>query len=148
MYKAKLDKLLKKGILTQEEYNTLFHSMRLDENGNFSGIVPNIPEMTKYRLEGDFVNMPPIEILKNYTTVPIQLCGFDKELFNVYGVYVDGVHPKWVWFTNDNLSAVGRQLGCKPLTEATETEIWKMIAIAERYWYISNKEYDEYGRDK
>lgn len=145
MRKDKLDRLLKKDILTHEEYNTLFNSMRLRDDGNFEGVVPNIPEMTKYRLEGDFVNLPPIEILKTYVTVPLQLCGFDKELFEVYGVYCDGIFPAWIWFTEDNLSATGRKLGCKPLTEATEAEIWKMIAICERYWHIF---YEECYRDE
>lgn len=47
-----------------------------------------------------------------------------------------GIYEKWSWFTKDIISEHGVAMGYKPIEEATQEELWQMIAMASRYWEV------------
>lgn len=76
-----------------------------------------------------------IEFLKTNVMPPLVAESID-EVFRKYGMVTTGVADGWYWFTKDNITEVAIKHGHRPIEEASETEIWKMIALCERYWRI------------
>ena len=72
-----------------------------------------------------------LEIVR-HTSIPYVYMG--DPLIRAYGVYVDGVYPEWIWFNAKNLSDYGFATGHMPLETASELELYKIIALCERYW--------------
>ena len=72
-----------------------------------------------------------LEIVKN-TTIPYEY--MDDPLIKKYGVYVDGVYPEWIWYDKENLSDYGYESGCRPLKDAPEIDLYKIIALCEKHW--------------
>lgn len=138
MKKKKLDELLNNGVLTKDEYDLFFKTMRENEKGEMIGVMPNGEVSHKYHLEGDLLNGNLLEFLKTKVTVPYEAEDMD-ETFDKYGMMICGVCDYWRWFTKDNISANALVDGYRPVEEATELELWKMIAICERYWRVFYK---------
>lgn len=135
MKKSKLDRLLKEGILSKEEYDSFFETMHENEKGELIGFVPNGNANHKYKLEGNLLHGNLLEFLKTKVTPPYEAEDMD-ETFKKYGMMICGIGDFWHWFTKDNITEYALNNGHKPIEEATELEIWKMIAICERYWHI------------
>lgn len=133
MNKAKLDRLFKEGVLTKEEYDSFFKTMREIEGGRLIGIMPSGNASHKYNLNGDLLHGNLLEFLKTRVTPPMEAEDMDKT-FGKYGMMVCGVCEYWYWFTKDNITEYALSHGRRPIEEATELELWKMIAICERYW--------------
>ena len=132
----KLNRLLDEGVLTQEEYDSFFDTMHVNENGQLVGIVQTKnPATHKYNLEGDLLNGDLVEFVKTKITPPYEAEDMD-EVFKTYGVMVTGIADYWHWFTRDNITEYALSHGHKPIEEASELELWKMIAICERYWEV------------
>ena len=131
--KKKLDKLLKEDVLTQEEYASFFQHMSENENGYMIGCVPAGNAYHKYCLDGDLLNGNLLEFLKKRVTPPIGADDMD-ETFGKYGIMIYGVCEYWHWFTKDNITEYALNNGRRPIEDASELELWKMIAIASRYW--------------
>ena len=135
MKKDKLDKLLKQGVLTKEEYDSFFKTMRENEKGELIGILPNSNALHKYNLNGDLLHGNLLEFLKIRVTPPMEAENMD-ETFKKYGMMVCGIYDYWYWFTKDNITEEAYKNGRRPIEEATELELGKMIAISERYWEV------------
>lgn len=135
MKKEKLDRLFKEGILSKEEYNSFFKTMHENEKGELIGVVPNGNASHKYNLNGDLLHGNLLEFLKTRVTPPMEAETMD-ETFKKYGMIVCGIGDYWHWFTKDNITEYALNNGHRPVEEATELELWKMIAICERYWEV------------
>lgn len=72
-----------------------------------------------------------LEIVE-HTTIPYEY--MDDPLIKKYGVYVDGVYPEWIWHDKKNLSNYGYESGYRPLEDAPEIDLYKIIALCERHW--------------
>lgn len=138
MKKKKLDELLDNGVLTKDEYDLFFKTMGENEKGEMIGVMPNGEVSYKYHLEGDLLNGNLLEFLKTKVNVPYEAEDMD-ETFGKYGMMICGVCDYWRWFTKDNITANALVDGYRPVEEATELELWKMIAICERYWRVFYK---------
>lgn len=144
MKKKKLDELLKNGVLTKDEYDSFFKTMGENEKGEMIGIMPHGNAAHKYHLEGDLLHGDLLEFLKTKVTPPYEAEDMD-ETFKKYGTMICGICDYWHWFTKDNITEYALNNGRRPIEEATELEIWKMIAICERYWRVF---YDNCYHDK
>lgn len=148
MKKKYFDELLKAGILTQEEYNDVFTKMRLSEDGDLFGVVPQTDYMIKYNLEGDMLNGDLRDFVKRHIVPPYEFANVKP--FSRYGILYTGIGDGWHWFTKDNISQRAHLMGYRPIEEATEEELWKMIAMASRFWEVSYKRwyYEEQERNR
>lgn len=73
---------------------------------------------------------PIIELLKKYCVPPLGAESICPE-FMKYGHTVSGICDGWAW-RDDILEA-----------QLTETEMWKMVALSNIYWYIKQGGYYE-----
>lgn len=135
MKKAKLDRLLKEGVLSKEEYDSFFKTMKENEKGVMIGIMPNGNASYKCNLDGDLLHGDLLEFLTTKVTPPYEAEYMD-ETFKKCGMMVCGIGDFWHWFTKDNITEYALNNGCRPVEEVTELELWKMIAICERYWHV------------
>ena len=77
--------------------------------------------------------------------------GWEFEYPNLYGKYgmtIFGIYDGWCWFTKDNITDYARARGCLPLTDATDTELLEMWAIADYYWLNKYKKWYEESKNK
>lgn len=148
MKKKYFDELLKAGVLTQEEYNDVFTKMRLSEDGTLFGVVPQTNYIIKYKLEGDMLNGDLRDFVKRHIVPPYEFV--NVEPFSKYGILYTGIGDRWDWFTKGNISQRGYAVGYRPIEEATEEELWKMIAMASRFWEVSYRRwyYEEQERNR
>lgn len=63
-----------------------------------------------------------------------------------FGYMFDGVCTGWGWFHKDKITQAGYDAGHKPIEDATELELYKIIAecsYADKEWYRNryNREY-------
>lgn len=135
MYKQELDDLLKKGVFTQDEYNEFFKTLSVvDEKGRMTGLMPhNQNILNKYYFNGDLIGGSLIEFIVSQITPPLGCSGID-EVFAIYGYEYYGIADGYCWITENTITDAMRQHGLKPLEEASEVELWKIIAISSRYW--------------
>lgn len=136
--KRELDELLERGVLSNEEYDEFFERMKVASNGQVIGICPTTHALHKYELNGDLWDESLRDFLMKEVKFPIGIEKFD-DVFSIYGkmVYMDQEY--WVWWTRENIPDEAIEDGCRPIEDATEEEIWKMIAIASRYWEMLYK---------
>lgn len=145
---SELDELLKQGILTEEEYNEFFESMRVDEKGEMTGILPPLYRscIRKYDFEGNLLDGELLDFVVNDLVVPLGAEDLDKT-FKKYGFTYCGICDGWRWFKENTITEKQIQNGFRPIEDASESELWKMIAICSRYWWISYKRlYDKYKK--
>ena len=69
-----------------------------------------------------------------------------SKTLNTYGYTLCGICDGWNWYHKDTISDCAREKGYKPIEEATAEELWKIVALSERYWElfykrINNNEY-------
>lgn len=77
--------------------------------------------------------------------------GWESEYPDLYGKYGTGIYgicDYWLWFTEDNITDYAREHGCSPLTNATDTELLMMWAIADNYWLNQYQEWYERSKEK
>lgn len=136
--KRELDNLLERGVLSAPEYAEFFQTMEVAEDGRLVGLCPNTHAQHKYDIEGDLWDESLLDFVLKEIVFPIGIERYD-EVFSTYGkmIYTDQEH--WVWWTRDNIPEEAIEQGCKPIEDATEEELWKMVAIASRYWEILYK---------
>lgn len=56
------------------------------------------------------------------------------DLYGKYGMTISGIYEGWHWFEEDNITDYARKCGHLPLTDATNSELLQMWAIADNYW--------------
>ena len=135
MKKSKLDRLYKENILTENEYLSFFKTMHVNEKDEMIGAIPNGKASYKYYFDGDLLGGNLVNFLKTRVTPPLGAEYID-DIFGKYGMTVCGICDYWYWFTRDNITEYALNDGRRPIEEASELELWKMIAICERYWEI------------
>ena len=138
MYKQELDELLERGVLSQDEYSEFFKTMYANEEGQMIGTKPNGTCSNKYDFDGNLIDGSLLEFVLKEITPPLESEYID-DVFKKYGITVCGIYDGWHWFRKDNISKQAIGLGYKPIEEATETELWKIIAISSRYWEVFYK---------
>lgn len=63
--------------------------------------------------------------------------GWDEkypDLFGKYGMTMCGICDGWIWFEEDKITDYAREKGHKPITDATDTELLEIWAMASDYW--------------
>lgn len=106
------------GVYTDEMYNKIMNSMSDCGTGQLIGFVPTMADII-YSLKFDPDNFNLIEVVKESTP----WLGADNdypELFGKYGYTYCGICDGFRWKDSIN--------------EATELELWMMLALSERYW--------------
>ena len=147
MLKKRLDNLLKTGVLQKDEYDLFFKTMRENERGELIGVVPPGNVGYKYHFNGDLLQGDPLNFLIKYCAPPLGAESMDP-IFYKYGTTISGICDGWYWFTKDNITERAENNGHRPIEEATEIEIWKMIAICCRYWESFYEEcYDKHEKE-
>lgn len=143
MYKNKLDDLLKRQVLTQDEYDKFFESMSENEDGKMIGVVPSDKCVRKYEFDGNLFEDSLSSFILKEVIPPLGAEDYD-DVFKVYGYSYFGICDGYHWFTESEISEEQRECGYKPIEEASETELWKIIAICSRYWESQYKEWEEH----
>ena len=127
MLKRDLDLCYEKGNLTKEDYEEWLSRMKENENGELIGQYPNGKAFYKYNMDGDIFDRPLYMFLYDRCYPPLGIEDTTDPPFDVfekYGYTNGGIHEGFEW----NLEA---------LRKAPEIDLWKMIAIIERYWRIN-----------
>ena len=145
MLKKKLDEQLRKGILTQEEYASFFQTMRVNERGEMIGFTPHGNARLKHDFDGDLINGDPLQFLLKHCCPPLGVEDMDNT-FKKYGTTIAGIGDDFHWFTKDNITKHAIDSGHRPVEEASELEIWRMIAVCSRYWETAYHEWFEMGQ--
>lgn len=136
--KRELDDLLERKVLSSAEYAEFFQTMTVAEDGRLVGLCPKSHAQHKHDIDGDLWDQSLRNFLMKEITFPIGIEDFD-DVFSTYGIMVYMDQEYWVWWTRDNIPDEAIEQGCKPIEDATEEELWKMIAIASRYWHLIYK---------
>ena len=123
MNKSNLDFLLSHKDLTKEQYEEFLKCMTVD---------------------GDISNL--LNFVINEIDPP-RWIEYVDETFETYGYMYYGDYTRWVWFRSDTISDEIRKYGNKPIEEASELELWKMIAISSRHSYFKlEKSLEEFAK--
>ena len=70
------------------------------------------------------------------------------DLYGKYGMTIGGICDCWRWFTEDNITDHARARGRLPLTDASDTELLMMWAIADSYWLHEYERWYEKSKKK
>ena len=140
MLKKEVDRLYNVGVYSEEEYNSIMKFMHVNEKGELIGVIPNGIMSTLYSLKFDLKKQSLVDIVKDSS--PWLGADYDfPELFGKYGYTITGICDGWNWFTQDKITDHARNNGYKPIEEATELELWKMLALSNTYLYNEYKEW-------
>lgn len=147
VYKVYLDNLLTRAEISQDSYNKWFKTMKVGDNGRMTGIYPDIKDRQPYEFDGNMLDGSLVDFILRNVTPMLGAEEYD-EVFKVYGYTYTGIGDGYSWFTNrENLpmymgtkiNDINRLKGHKPIEEASELELWKIIAISSRYWEVNYK---------
>lgn len=103
MYKDKLDNLLKRGVLTQNEYYNFFECMEEDNEGKMIGVVPSEKFRYKYNFDGNLLDGSLVDFILNEITVPLEAEEIDP-IFKIYGYSYYGICDGYKWFTKAEIT--------------------------------------------
>lgn len=137
MNRKKVERLHKAGIYSDKMYNEIISSTFSDSNNpdKLIGFLPNMA-YTIYNLEFDPSSYSLVGLVEK--TVPWLGADDDfPELFGKYGYTYCGISDGFNWFKKDTITKCALEHGHKPLEEASELEMWKMIALSYMYWHNS-----------
>ena len=94
---------------------------RMSMSHGMFGYIPDLIGFNPYECS-------PLDIL--IKMIPWHNAEYDMpDLFGVYGYTTCGIVEVWRWLHKDSISDKARKDGCKPIEEASELELWKMIAL-------------------
>lgn len=119
MRKKKVEKLYHDGVLTEKDYNDIMSGDE-DKNGTLKCYGCSVDADVSYNLEFNIKNFDLLNIFKKKCTPWL---GADKtlpDLFGKYGYTISGIYDGFVWTDN--------------LKNATEQELWEMLALSSMYW--------------
>lgn len=148
MYKGRVEKLHKQGIITDEEYNSLME-IGFDKDGY---IKPGVPKCgndfdVRYNLGFKPYQINLIEAVKASSPWLGAECTFPS-LFGKYGFTYGGICDGWQWLTKDNIAPNAAKHGKKPLEMASELELWQMLAISNMYYNNCHSEWCDKAEKK
>lgn len=142
MYVKEVERLHKVGIYTDEMYNKIMDSMKDCGTGQLVGVIPGKADLI-YNLKFNPDDFNLVELVVNSTP----WLGADHdypELFGKYGYTFSGIGDGFRWYRKDPNSAftckqvalnnTAMAHGYKAIDDATELELWKMLALLETYW--------------
>lgn len=146
MYKDKFDELVKKGIISDTENSKIYAQMRPNSDGQFIGVSDAAIDY-KYYTEEDIFN----ETLCDYVIshcVPQLGMEYIDDTFKTYGITYSGICDGWSWFREANITQHAIEKGHKPIEQATNEELWKMLAMSSMYWEGQYKEWYKQSEKK
>ena len=149
MYIKEVEKLHKDGIYTDEMYSKIMNSMDDCGTGQLTGVVPHNADLI-YNLKFNPDDFNLVELVVHST--PWLGADYDyPELFGKYGYTFTGIGDGFRWlrkdpnteftFKQEALNDTAATHGYKAIDDATELELWKMLALSERYWGNCYKEW-------
>lgn len=137
--KKEVDRLYKTGVYSEEEYESILGRMSENNNGELLGGVPDGCSL-KYSLKFDLKTKPLVDIVADCSP----WLGADHdfpELFGKYGYTYCGICDGFEFFRTGTINDIAKEHGYKPLDEATDVELWKMLALSNTYWLNSYREW-------
>lgn len=146
MYKNKFDKMVENGIISQDEKEKTYNQMLPNADGQFTGIL-DMKINYKYYINGDIFNENLCDFVINHCVPPLGMEAID-DTFKKYGMTYCGICDGWYWFKKDNITQYAIETGHKPIEEATNEELWKMLAMSSMYWEGNYKEWYEKSEKK
>ena len=132
MYKDKIDKLVEQNIISQSEKEKIYSLMTPNSDGQLIGIVDGKIDF-KYYIGGDIFNDDLCDFVIHHC-VPKLGMEYIDETFNIYGYTYSGISDGWKWFRRDKITQYAIDRGHKPIEDATNEELWKMLAMSSMYW--------------
>lgn len=149
MYKKEIDRLHKNGVYSDEMYEAIMSSMKESDDGQMIGFVPGKASLI-YNLKFNPDNYNLVDLVVHSTP----WLGADNdypELFGKYGYTFCGIGDGFRWYRVDPnteftyyqqaIHDKALEIGKLPIDYATETELWKMLALSNTYWLNNYKEW-------
>lgn len=119
MRRKKVERLYHDGVLTEKDYNDIMNGKE-DKNGTLEYYGCSVDADVSYNLEFNIKNFNLLEVFKKKCTPWLGADQTFPNLFGKYGHTVSGMGYGFQW--NDNLK------------NATEQELWEMLALSSMYW--------------
>jgi hypothetical protein len=132
MYKDQFDKLVEKGIISESESSEVYTQMHPNSDGQLVGMSDNKIDY-KYYIQGDIFNENLCNFVIHHCTPLLGMENIDNT-FKKYGMTYSGISDGWSWFTKDNITQYAIDRGYEPIENATDEELWKMLAMSSMYW--------------
>jgi hypothetical protein len=146
MYKDKFDKLVDKNIISQSEKEKIYSQMKPNSEGRFTGLSDGKINY-KYYVGGDIFNDKLCDFVVKHC-VPQLGMEYIDDTFKTYGMTYTGICDGWEWFRKDKIPQYAIDKGHKPIEEATNEELWKMLAMSSMYWEGNYEEWYEQSKRK
>lgn len=146
MYKDKFDELVELGVISELEKEKTYKQMSPNKKGQLTGQVDSMIDF-KYYVGGDIFNDNLCDFVKKYCS-PHQGMEFIDDTFKTYGYTGAGYFDGWWWREKDSITQWAIEQGHKPIEEATNEELWKMLAMTSMYWEGSYKEWYKKAEEK
>ena len=146
MYKDKFDKLVEKGIISQSEKEKVYSQMKPNSEGQFTGLSDGKINY-KYYIGGDIFNDNLCDFVVKHC-VPQLGMEYIDETFKTYGMTYSGICDGWEWFRKDKITQYAIDKGHKPIEDASNEELWKLLAMSAMYWEENYKEWHHKAEEK
>ena len=146
MYKDKFDKLVEQNIISQSEKEKVYSLMTPNSDGQLIGIADGKIDF-KYYVSGDIFSDELCDFVIHHCTPKLGMEYID-ETFNTYGYTYSGIGDGWEWFRRDKITQYAIDRGHKPIEDATNEELWKMLAMSSIYWEGKYKEWYDRAESK
>jgi hypothetical protein len=139
MYKDKFDKLVERGVISEDERSKTYSQMKPDADGQLIGVLDAVTDF-KYYVDGDIFNESLCDFVINHCVPKLGMEHID-DTFKTYGMTYCGIGDKWVWFRENDITKYAIEKGYKPIEKATREELWKMLAMSSMYWEGNYKDW-------
>lgn len=139
-----LNDKVNKGVFSKQEKEEILKCLHPTESGDLVGCYPSnnlVPHFEqRWAMNYDIKTGNLVEYINKYVSPWLGAESYD-EVFKTYGYTYCGIADGYKWFTNENINDTTRSNGHKPLEEATELELWKIIGMCMAYWMGLYKEW-------
>ena len=142
MNKKEIDDLHKRNVLTKEEYDSFFRTMRIGESGELYGFLPGGTAQRKYDFDGNLLDGDLLDYVLTNVCPPLGAENIHP-VFRKYGYTFSGIGDGWYWFREEEFLNEKNVEGVLPIEKASEEELWKIIAISNTYWMVFYKRHYE-----
>jgi len=146
MYKDKFDELVNKNVISQAEKEKIYFQMKPNLDGQFTGLSDGKIDY-KYYVGGDIFNDNLCNFVANHCIPPLGMEYID-DTFKIYGVTCSDICDRWEWFRKDKITQYAIDNGHKPIEDASDEELWKMLAMSSMYWEGNYQEWFDKSKDE
>lgn len=146
MYKDRFDELVERGIISESEKEKICSQMHQNADGQFIGISDGKINY-KYYIGEDIFNDNLCDFVIKHC-VPQLGMEYIDDTFKTYGMTYSGICDGWDWFRKDKMTQYALDNGHKPIEDASDTELWKMLAMSAMYWEGNYKEWYNKSEEK